>query len=225
MLYENIIVIIMAQIVLIGSNKGGSGKTTTCCNLAVLLAQKGYDVCLVDADNQGNAANWSADRDEAGIKPAITLVQKYGNLVSTLKSLKDRFDYVLVDVAGRNSREMITAATVANLMIAPHQCSQFDLDTLAELQDQVVQIRDLNPALKVYVYQTMASTNPTVMETERKEFETCVGEFEEFTVLKSINRYRKVYRDISSRGLSVLESSNRQAASEAKALFDEVFND
>lgn len=214
----------MAKIVLIGSNKGGSGKTTTCCNLAVLLAQKGYDICLVDADNQGNAANWNTDRDEAGVQPTITLVQKYGNLVSTLKSLKDRFDFVLVDVAGRNSREMITAATVADLMIAPHQCSQFDLDTLAELQDQVIQIRDLNPDLKVYVYQTMASTNPTVMETERREFETCVGEFEEFSVLKSINRYRKIYRDISSSGLSVLESSNRQAVSEAKALFDEVFD-
>lgn len=98
------------MIILIGSNKGGSGKTTIACNLAIALAKHKNDVCLVDADRQGSSARWHQEREAADIAPLITLVQKYDNLTKTLQSLNDKFDVVLVDVAGRNSREMITAA-------------------------------------------------------------------------------------------------------------------
>lgn len=91
------------MIVLLGSNKGGSGKTTVSCNLAVALAMQGSEVCLVDADRQGSAARWNLERESAEITPAITLVQKYDNLTNTLQSLKEKYDYILVDVAGRNS--------------------------------------------------------------------------------------------------------------------------
>ena len=51
------------MIILIGCNKGGAGKTTTATNLAVGLAIKGKDVCIVDADPQRSAARWYQDRD------------------------------------------------------------------------------------------------------------------------------------------------------------------
>jgi chromosome partitioning protein len=128
-----------------------------------------------------------------------------------------------VDVAGRNSREMITAATVADVLLCPSQCSQFDLDTLSELQEQVQKIKDLNAKLKVYIYQTMASTNPKVVERERADFENYVAEFAEFLPLKSIGRYRKVYRDVFSEGLSILESDNDSAVNEIMELYKEVY--
>ena len=67
----------MGTIVIVGGNKGGSGKTTGTCNLAVAIAQASdaYDVCLVDADRQGSAARWHAEREAAGHEPAITLVR------------------------------------------------------------------------------------------------------------------------------------------------------
>lgn len=212
------------MIILIGSNKGGSGKTTAACNLAVALARNGHDVCLVDADRQGSAAKWHQEREASGITPPITLVQKYDNLSQTLRTLGDKFSQVIVDVAGRNSREMITAATVADLVIAPHQCSQLDLDTLGELQEQIIRVMDLNPELRVLVYQTMASTNIQVIEKERQDFEAYVCEFPEFQPLKASGHYRKVYRDVMSEGLSVLETTNRSAIDEVNALYDEVFN-
>ena len=211
------------MIILVGSNKGGSGKTTLACNLAVAIAQNGGDVCLVDADRQGSASRWEAERSESG-HCRIQTIQKYDNLSQSLKDLDGRYQYVLVDVAGRNSREMITAATVADVLIAPHQCSQLDLDTLSELQEQMVRVLDLNPDLSVYVYQSMASTNPQVMSTERKEFEEYVSEFPEFKALTSTGRYRKVYRDVMSEGLSVLESGNKAAAQEIESIYREVFH-
>ena len=211
------------MIILVGSNKGGSGKTTIACNLSVALAMQGADVCLVDADRQGSAAKWHQERESSEINPSITLVQKYDNLTKTLQSLNEKYDQVIVDVAGRNSREMITAATVADLVIAPHQCSQLDLDTLGELQEQIIRVMDLNPSLKVFIYQTMASTNVQVIETERREFENYVDEFPEFRALKASGRYRKIYRDVMSEGLSVLENTNKHAIDEVNALHSEVF--
>ena len=40
----------MGDVTVVGCNKGGAGKTTTAINIAVALAAKGHDVCLVDAD-------------------------------------------------------------------------------------------------------------------------------------------------------------------------------
>lgn len=211
------------MILLIGSNKGGSGKTTVSCNLAVALAKQGKEVCLVDADRQSSAANWCTERELSKKEPSIAIVQKYDNISKTITALAEKFEHVIVDVAGRNSREMITAAAVADVLLCPSQCSQLDLDTLGELQQQVEQVKDLNPALKVFIYQTMASTNSKVTDKERTDFEEYVSEFPEFKALKAIGRYRKVYRDVFSDGLSVLESSNDSAVAEIMDLFEEIY--
>lgn len=213
------------MITITGCNKGGAGKSTTGTNLAVGLAEDGHDVCLVDADPQRTSSKvWFAEREAANLEPRITLIEKRDNIASTLLSLDQKFDHVVVDVAGRNSRELITGATVADLIIAPHQCSQFDLDTLVELQDQMVKVRDLNPKLRVLVYQAMASTNPKVKDTERAEFLAYLAEFPEFEVLNAVGYSRKIYKDAGAYGQSVMERSrNSEAAKEIRALIQEVY--
>ncbi|PLR35571.1 chromosome partitioning protein ParA [Chimaeribacter coloradensis] len=211
------------MITIIGCNKGGAAKTTTAINLAVGLAMRGEDVCLVDADVQRSASRWYAERENAGLTPAITLIEKRDNISQTLKSLDQKYSHVIVDVAGRNSRELITGGTVAHQIIAPHQCSQLDLDTLVELQQQLESMRDLNPELKAYCYQSMATTNPLLRGNERKEFLDFVAEFEGIIPLQSVACYRKVYRDVMSEGKSVLEAPNEQAKGEVLALIEEIF--
>jgi chromosome partitioning protein len=211
------------MITIVGGNKGGSGKTTTVTNLAVALAKRGHEVVLVDADHQRSLSRWVSDRETAELKPALILIEKRDNLSQTLKSLDQKYDHVLVDVAGRNSREMITGATVADLLIAPHQASQLDLDTLAELEEQLERVHDLNPDLKVFVYHSMASTNSKVKESERTEFLEYVSEFKEFKPLNSRGYYRKIYKDAIPVGKSVLELDNQQAIDEINELVNEVY--
>lgn len=211
------------MITIIGCNKGGAGKTTTAVNIAIALAQKGKDVCLVDADPQRSASRWYSTREESFKDPAITLLEKRDNISQALLSLNDRYDEIIVDVAGRNSRELITGATVAHTIIAPHQCSQLDLDTLSELDEQVTRVKDINPDLNVFIYQSLASTNPTVKAKERSEYVEYVLEFAGFNVLESIGFYRKIYRDVMAVGESVVEGSPNTAAVEILNLVKEVY--
>lgn len=214
------------MIITIGSNKGGTGKTTTAINLAVVLASNNNDICLVDADFQRSTSKWYQDRLDSGQKiNNITLVEKYDNVSSTIEELDKKFDYIIVDVAGRNSREMITSLSVSDILLAPHQASQLDLDTISELQEQITKIKDLNPSLICYVLHTMANTNPTVRKNERQAFKNYLSDFPDLILLDSCCYYRKIYRDVMSLGKSVIESNNELANQEILSLAKEVFDD
>lgn len=211
------------MITVVGGNKGGSGKTTTAVNIAVELAQQGQDVCLLNADIQRSAAKWHAEREASGIQPRITLIEKFDNLTQTLRALEEKYAHIIVDVAGRNSREFITSGVVAHQIIAPLQCSQPDLDTLEELQQQIEAMRDLNPELKVFCLQSMASTNPVLRGNERNEFLEYLSEFPTIQTLESVICFRKVYRDCMSNGTGVVETNNQTAKDEIIQLMKEVF--
>ena len=40
----------MGEIIAVTSGKGGVGKSSVCIHLGMMLASKGYKICLVDAD-------------------------------------------------------------------------------------------------------------------------------------------------------------------------------
>jgi chromosome partitioning protein len=55
----------LPPVVICGGIKGGVGKSILAINLAVLSAQQGYKVLLVDADEQHTVSDWSDIRSEA----------------------------------------------------------------------------------------------------------------------------------------------------------------
>jgi len=208
------------MIILIGSQKGGAGKSTTAINVCSMLANQERDVVLVDADKQATAANWAAYRAENEALPVVHCVQKYDNIRQTLLDLDKRYEYVVVDAAGRDSRELRTAMTAANIMIMPLRPSQADLDTLPTMQEIITGAKDINPTLKVYGLLTMASTNPVVKEeSEALEF---LNEYAEIIPLKTIIRERKVYRDAMSSGNGVNELTNSKAKREMESMLEEI---
>lgn len=207
------------MIILIGSQKGGCGKSTTAINLSAQLAHLGRDIVLVDADRQATSANWALDREEKKV-PKVNCVQKYENIRETLLDLSARYEYVIVDAAGRDSRELRTGMTAAQLLIIPFRPSQPDLDTLPKMKSIITQALDFNPNLTVKVLLTMAPTNPVVNETE--EAKDYLKDYPEISLLNSIIRDRKIYRDAISEGLGVIEMNNKKATQEVKAVVEEI---
>ena len=208
------------MIILIGSQKGGCGKSTTAVNISAELAGRGHDVVIVDADRQCTSANWAMDRIENPVLAKVHCVQKYENIRDTLLDLDKRYEYVIVDAAGRDSRELRTGMTAAHIFIVPFRPSQPDLDTLPNMQEIIIQAKDLNPDLKVYGLITMAPTNPIIHE--EADARECLIDYPEIKLLSTMIRDRKVYRDAMSDGLSVVEMDNPKAKAEIKKLIEEV---
>jgi chromosome partitioning protein len=208
------------MIILIGSQKGGCGKSTTAVNISAELAGRGHDVVIVDADRQCTSANWAMDRVENPVLAKVHCIQKYENIRDTLLDLDKRYQYVIVDAAGRDSRELRTGMTAAHILIVPFRPSQPDLDTLPNMQEIIIQAKDLNPDLKVYGLITMAPTNPIIHE--EADARECLIDYPEIKLLSTMIRDRKVYRDAMSDGLSVVEMDNPKAKAEIKKLVEEV---
>ena len=208
------------MIILIGSQKGGCGKSTTAVNISAELAGRGHDVVIVDADRQCTSANWAMDRIENPVLAKVHCVQKYENIRDTLLDLDKRYEYVIVDAAGRDSRELRTGMTAAHILIVPFRPSQPDLDTLPNMQEIIIQAKDLNPDLKVYGLITMAPTNPIIHE--EADARECLIDYPEIKLLSTMIRDRKVYRDAMSDGLSVVEMDNPKANAEIKKLIEEI---
>lgn len=203
------------MIFLVGSQKGGCGKSTLATNLCAYYAQNGDDVILVDADRQGTSSRWAQDRSENHPHlPKVHCVQKYDNINPTILDLCKRYEHVIIDAAGRDSRELRTGMISADILIIPFRPSQPDLDTLPKLWEIISEAKDINDVLVATAVLVMAPTNPKVKEVE--EAKAFFPDYEGIKLLPYIIKDRKVYRDAMSDGVGVCETNNLDAKDEIK---------
>lgn len=208
------------MIVLIGGEKGGTGKSTIATNLAVQLAIDGKDVMLLDADPQGTSTKWIERRNEQ----ALTIVhctQRVGEIYKTAIDLGQRYDHVIIDAGGRDSRELRTAMVAADKMYVPLRASQADLETLPHVEELVSLARGMNNELQVYGLLSMAPNNPLIHEVS--DAQDLLVQFVELRMSSSIIRDRKAYRDAMLAGKGVVELNNGQAKAEVQLLAQEIF--
>ncbi len=209
------------MIILVGNQKGGCGKSTTAVNLSAYFAIKGHDVMLVDADRQSTATTWVTDRGEQAL-PVVNSVQKYDNISKSLSDLGKRYEIVIVDAAGRDSRELRTGMLASDLLLMPFRPSQPDLDVLPRMSEILEQAKDINPDLQAYALITMAPTNPVVNEIEQTN--EVFEDYQEITPLENIIYDRKVYRDAMSEGRGVVEMNNKKASAEFSLFAEELLS-
>lgn len=209
----------MGKIVLIGGEKGGSGKSTTATNLAVYLALEGLDVMLLDADKQATATKFIARRNEAGYKE-VHSAQKLGDIYRTAIDLASRYQVVIIDAGGRDSRELRTGMVAADLIYVPIKASQADLETLPVVDELVSLSRGMNPGLQARTLLCMAPTNERIREVE--DAQALLGDFPDLPLSGCIIRERKIYRDALLLGRGVVEMKNSDARAEIQLLGQEV---
>jgi len=212
------------MILLVGSQKGGSGKSTIVTNLAVCLADVGASVVVVDADPQGTSLRWGIDRKRAVLLPHIECIQKMGDLRDVLTELSQRHSVVLVDVSGRESRELRSAMLVTDHLVIPTRPSQPDLDTFFYLQELIKKAHVSNPRLQVHALITNASTQYRIREREINEAREYLNDFKEISTMRSVIYERAAFRTAISVGKSVIELKAPKAKTDMSQLRDEVLS-
>jgi chromosome partitioning protein len=210
------------MITLIGGTKGGTGKTTVATNLCVFLAHAGLDVLLLDADPQATSSMWANERSQRNDLRPVHCVQRTGNLIPALRDLENRYQHIVVDCGGFDSEGLRSALVVADVLYSPVVASQFDLWTARKMLELVSLAGSMNPKLKAHWLLSMCETNPLI-RGEADDGVELLQDLALLSVARTRIHRRKAYRDVTTDGRGVIETSNIKASEEISALAMEVF--
>lgn len=221
----------MGRLIVVGNEKGGTGKTTVSVNLAALAVAAGHDTLLVDADpGQQSAARWAARRREMHPNaPQVRCVSLTGRgLRVELEDLARRYQTIVVDTGAEDSPELRAAATVADVLVIPVQPDSADVWTLPTMEAVAEKAASLNEKLRtlVVVNRVPYQAADPVLEEVRAWMAENVPNLPAKPLISLIGR--TAYGRAFSEGMGVAELAERDAKAAAKAasemmrLFEEV---
>jgi chromosome partitioning protein len=107
------------------TQKGGSGKSTLCINLAVAAQQTGASICILEMDRQATVSDWAESRGETGPEVAQIEAAQIDEVMKKLKSAS--YDYVFIDTPGVDSAGALAALRAADLALIPCRPTPADL--------------------------------------------------------------------------------------------------
>jgi chromosome partitioning protein len=154
-----------AHVIVLGNEKGGSGKSTTAMHIIVALLKSGARVASIDTDGRQrsltryieNRAYWARKTGVALEMPnhfAVPLAT--GELISDIEGREFRafaeavsrteygYDYVVVDTAGSNSYLMRVSHAMADTLITPINDSFIDFDVLARVDPETYEVQGVS---------------------------------------------------------------------------------
>lgn len=143
-----------AHVIVIGNEKGGSGKSTTAMHLAVGLLRLGYKVGTIDLDSHQATLTsymknrWQALREKQGDIPCPEHVhidradsdsvvenreQERWRVETVVQELSANNDFVIIDTPGSDRFMSLAAHALADTLVTPLNDSFVDLDLLAKV--------------------------------------------------------------------------------------------
>ncbi|WP_420558955.1 division plane positioning ATPase MipZ [Tepidicaulis sp.] len=151
-----------AHVIVLGNEKGGSGKTTSAMHVIAVLLQEGFRVASMDLDSRQrslsryveNRAAWSQSNGVRLAMPdhqVIELSQKE-TVAERQEDERERFqaglarasaahDFVVIDCPGSDSFLSRLGHAVADTLITPMNDSFVDFDLLARVDPQTYEIK------------------------------------------------------------------------------------
>ncbi len=154
-----------ARVVVLGNEKGGSGKSTTAMHLIVALLKSGYRVASVDTDSRQrsltryieNRARWARERELALEMPAHFVARlaagetvrdiearEFATYAEIVDQVEHDFDYVVVDTPANDSYLMRLSHAMADTLITPINDSFVDLDVFGRVEADGLSVAELS---------------------------------------------------------------------------------
>lgn len=228
------------MITVIAGTKGGSSKSTTTCQLAVMCALAGKRVCVYDVDRQQSSALFVRARAGAGREPDIKAVNgamavRPGEdpvpigraLIKDIRHESSRHDDVIVDCSGEDNPAMRFALLVANQAFVPLAPGMFDLwamNDFSKLVSDVASARTDEFRPKVF-----PGNVPSVLgERQRERWSEVRNAYASFDFLDGVKICnRTAYAESIAGGMGLMEMPrpDPKARSEMLALYRAVFGE
>ncbi len=210
------------MIILVGGEKGGSGKSCLAQNIAVYLrTEKNAQVLMVDCDPQRTTSDWIQERKADDTLPEINCVQLYGKIRNELLSLRQYYDYVVIDCGGQDNLALRSSMAVADHILIPLRPKRRDLKTVAHMEDVLSTCKMVNPGMNAAFVITQCPSLPSLASRILEAKEVCRSY--DVPVLNSVTFSRNMYDDSEESGQSVIESEpNGKAAIEIRSIIEEM---
>ncbi|SER65448.1 chromosome partitioning protein [Tranquillimonas rosea] len=151
----------MAHIIVVGNEKGGSGKSTTSMHVATALVRLGYRVGALDLDlRQKSFGRYIENRrvyterhglslpcpeyrdlpeiDQSHLEPGENVHDR--RLSAAVSGMEEGADFILIDCPGSHTRLSQVAHSLADTLISPLNDSFVDFDLLAHIDPETNKI-------------------------------------------------------------------------------------
>jgi chromosome partitioning protein len=143
-----------AHVIVLGNEKGGSGKSTTAMHVAVALLHAGQRVATIDLDSRQksfshyieNRRAWAARTGSkleipvhycvargSGMRLDEIEAQEFAAFAQAVSSVEQSHDFVVIDTPGNDSYMMRLAHSMADTLITPLNDSFVDFDVLGAI--------------------------------------------------------------------------------------------
>lgn len=190
------------MVTIIGSLKGGSGKSTVSFNLAVWLAMADVNVQLVDADPQATLTDVVDVRMEEGFDPPLRVDDKAGLTPARLSAV----DETLIDVGTSDMDSMRRALELCDRVVVPVPPSQADIWS-TQRYIHLVKSTPRERPVDILGFINRGDTHHAVRETN--EAAAALVSLPNIKFIKPRLSQRTVFRRSFSEGLAVFELDPR----------------
>ncbi len=150
-----------AHVIVLGNEKGGSGKSTTAMHLAVALLKAGQRVATIDLDSRQCTLTHYVDRRRAWARkigialelPAHFCVAlgeatridenesvEFARFAEAITEVEHHHDFLVIDTPGTNNYLARLAHSMADTLITPLNDSFLDFDVLATVDSETFEL-------------------------------------------------------------------------------------